>query len=42
VIKLGLDGGQVGIPGGPIYGVVDAIMRTNNGEKLVIEHGQTD
>jgi len=42
VIKLGLDGGQVGIPGGPIYGVVDAIMRINNGEKLVIEHGQTD
>lgn len=39
VIKISMDGSQAGILGRPIYGIVDALVRTTNGEKLVIGRG---
>jgi hypothetical protein len=42
VIKISMVGSQAGILGNPIYGVVDALVRTSNGERQVIERGLTD
>jgi hypothetical protein len=42
VIKISMDGSQAGILGKPIYGIVDALVRTSNGERQVIERGLTD
>jgi hypothetical protein len=41
VIKISMDGSQA-ILGKPIYGIVDALVRTSNGERQVIERGLTD
>jgi hypothetical protein len=41
VIKISMDGSQAEILGKPIYGIVDTIVRTSNGEELVIERGST-
>jgi predicted secreted protein len=42
VIKISMDANPTGILGKPIYGIVDALVRTSNGEKLVIGRGLTD